>query len=318
MTKLKAPLFSINATGTLDKNITYKGLRQNHIAQQYSKPGDKTPFESSPRQKDQRSIIRLITIHWQCMSSSDKLSWEVAAKDKRFKGSGYHYFLHMAQQNLTQYLGLVGYWSMNYNIADKIPDLSGNSNHGTLDPIYPCDSPTLVDSFDKKHGKAARFDGINDYINCGLGLSLDTFTLEAFLNSHIIIPATQTIISKSLSYDNRNYYFFLSPSPRVLNFKYSISGSSIACTPGNTPLDINKYYHVAITYDKSHIIIYLNGEPDISPFSETGTFDTPAADTLLGSVHITGAPFLGELDDVRIYNRALSPEEIQKHYSSLI
>jgi len=53
---------------------------------------------------------------------------------------------------------------MNYNVDDKIPDLSGNGNDGILSPIYPCDSPTLVDSFDKKHGKAAKFNGTTNYI----------------------------------------------------------------------------------------------------------------------------------------------------------
>ncbi len=107
MSIVKGPLFSLDADGTIGKSLSYSKKSQNNIVSKYSKPGDVSPGESSPRQKDQRSIIRLITIHWQCMDDIDRLTWETAAKAARFKGSGYHYFLHMAQTDLKTYLGLV-------------------------------------------------------------------------------------------------------------------------------------------------------------------------------------------------------------------
>jgi len=144
MAKIKAPLYSIDASGSLDKTITYRNKPQTNTASKYAKPGDVNPFESSPRQKDQRSIIGLITACWQSKTSLDQLAWDASAKAARFKGSGYHYFLHLAQSDLTTYLGLVGFWSMNYSNGDKVPDLSGNNNHGTLLPIYPCDCPNPI------------------------------------------------------------------------------------------------------------------------------------------------------------------------------
>jgi len=314
MAKIKAPLFSLDATGTLDKNITYKGKLRDQIAQKYSKPGDVNPFESSPRQKDQRSIIRLITIHWQCMSSIDKLSWENAAKDVRFKGTGYHYFLHMAQQNLTQYLGLVGYWSMNYNINDKIPDLSGNGNHGTLSPIYPCDCPTLVDSFDKKHGKAASFDGLNDHISLGLSPSLSNLTsyTYALLLSKNINGDYQSLITRYSIWFNS---LFVYGNAYLRAFKaYSVTtAQSITAST----LSDDLWYFIVSTYDENTdrlIHIYINGiEASYSIHIPSVGILSPD-DPYVSTISKINRPLKGIIDDLRIYNRALSPLEIKRQF----
>ena len=75
--------------------------------------------------------------------------------------------LHTAQKDLTKYLGLVGYWSFNYNVGDKVLDLSGNENHGILKPSYPGNCSLFKDSLNKKFGKCLSFDGVDDYVDCG-------------------------------------------------------------------------------------------------------------------------------------------------------
>ena len=316
MTKIKAPLFSLDAAGTLDKNITYKKKLQNNIAQKYATPGSKNPFESSPRQKDQRSIIRLITIHWQCMTVIDKLAWENAAKDARFKGTGYHYFLHLAQTNLTQYLGLVGYWSMNYNIGDKIPDLSGNANHGTLSPIYPCDSPTLVDSFDKKHGKAAKFDGTNDYINIS-----DSSIFELSLPFSIMLYCSPLIKVTSSAYTLRkdsNFASFISPGNDLLagyndgiSWRFSYSGYS-------PPPSI--YFHLTLTFVQNllntDLTFFINGLKYGITHTGVGHPFVTSSFLQIGSDSYAGQLFKGLLDDIIIFNRELSESFIKKYVLS--
>ena len=317
MAKIKAPLFSLDATGTLDKNITYKGKLRDQIAQKYSKPGDKNPFESSPRQKDQRSIIRLITIHWQCMSSADKLSWENAAKDVRFKGTGYHYFLHMAQQNLTQYLGLVGYWSMNYSIDDKIPDLSGNGNHGILSPIYPCDCPTLVDSFDKKHGKAISLNGLSTFLlvpHCTL-LNPSTFWTMSFLLYFRNGAATYMFVNKGIMTLNNFFY-----SRVQANILYFVIKDGINYLDVLTPFPSaynNTWTRIFLLKNDHTTYIYLNG-----------VFKASNSNPAIGSITTTDSLSIGRdlrghsytdglIDEVTVWNRFLSELEIKK-YSSLV
>ena len=316
MAKIKAPLFSLDATGTLDKNITYKGKLRDQIAQKYSKPGDKNPFESSPRQKDQRSIIRLITIHWQCMSSADKLSWENAAKDARFKGTGYHYFLHMAQQNLFQYLGLIGYGTANYNIGDTIYDLSGNENNLILKPIYPCDCPTLVDSFDKKNGKAVSFDGLTQYAevpqttdlvmsNFTFGWyvkSLETLQHCALIIRNIALGGSQTLIGTQTA---ENFYFR----------DQDDHASFIDLAPAGVS---DGYWHSVVgVRDGNDAIVYFDGD-FYSKVTNSLFTNFYFGDLSLGRDNYAGGRFYwkGLLDNIIIFNYALSPEYIKKLYSS--
>ena len=318
MAKIKAPLFSLDASGTLDKTLTYRKKPQNNTASKYSKPGSVNPFESSPRQKDQRSIIGLITACWQSKTSLDKLSWDASAKAARFKGSGYHYFLHLAQSDLTTYLGLVGFWSMNYNVGDKIPDLSGNANHGTLGPIYPCDCPQPVDSISKKQGKALSYDGIDDYIDCGNGATLNFtnyFTLLALVNVsefQPIAPNINSICGKSFDGDYSGFRI------RVRNYKFGAlfgSGTTYINVYGLSPLIINTWYHVSLVFDGSDSFIYLNGEIDslVVPVPLV----LSAQPFFIGKYH-GGRFFNGIIDNVILYNRVLSPQEIKRHYSLLI
>lgn len=317
MAKVKAPLFSLDAAGSLDKSITYRNKPRNKTVSKYAKPGDINPFESSPRQKDQRSIIGLITIAWQCKTSIDKLAWDALAKEARFKGTGYHYFLHLAKSDLKTYLGLVGYWSMNYNIGDKIPDLSGNDNPGTLSPVYPCDSPVLVDSFNKKHGKALYFDGINDFVTLGNPPILDItgpITLELWFNPKGSLTARQGLLSKH-QFAVGGYSFVLINNTVI--FIYNITGSQkLLIIPGTPISSVNTFYHVSVTLDGVTGKIYLNGilqreEPHTTP-------DTTSIDLFIGSEPPGGVNcFKGIIDDVPIYNIPLSPEVIRKHYSLL-
>ena len=318
MAKIKAPLFSLDASGTLDKTITYRNKPQNNTASKYAKPGDKNPFESSPRQKDQRSIIGLITACWQCKTSLDQLAWNNAAKDARFKGTGYHYFLHMAQSDLTTYLGLVGFWSMNYNIGDKIPDLSGNGNHGTLMPIYPCDCPQPVDSFNKKHGKALKFNGTTNYITSSDNTFSGTgpFTIELYFNMTSFPPSYVILAAKRTPHEAvYAYIFYIAPNYYC---RLWITGLTPSTMISSLPLTTG-FYHCCYIYDGSNMRIYINGVEDAnSPVPVTGTRDDFSTDFLIGVGRFILNHFPGIIDDIRIYNRALSPEEIQRHYNLLI
>ena len=315
MAKIKAPLFSLDAAGTLDKNITYKKKLQDNIAQKYSQPGSKNPFESSPRQKDQRSIIRLITIHWQCMPNLEKLDWDNAAKTARFKGTGYHYFLHMAQQDLTKYLGLVGYWSMNYNVGDKIPDLSGNGNHGILSPIYPCDCPTLVDSFDKKHGKALCSNGASNYLNILQSSSLtlndtDGLTYIMWFKTLSDLPSINysNVWLSHYIYNTKGVYL----QAHLGKPRFILNGSdSVFEILGTHSMQKNTFYHLSFTQQNGYSSIFFNGLIDTNkPTIQMGTTSNVPLRLARNSSYMDCI-----IDDFTVFNRPLTHEEIYKIFT---
>ncbi|MEM2974451.1 MAG: DUF2341 domain-containing protein, partial [Candidatus Micrarchaeia archaeon] len=81
---------------------------------------------------------------------------------------------------------------------------------------------------------------------------------------------------------------------------------------GATVINDGQWHHIAMTYDGSQLKVYNNGVLD-GARSLSGTFRVDHGQLALGEYN-TGGPFPGSLDEVAIYNRALSAEEIAAHY----
>jgi hypothetical protein len=254
------------------------------------------------------------------MSSADKLTWNNAAKDVRFKGTGYHYFLHMAQQNLIQYLGLVGYWSMNYNIDDNISDLSGNGNHGILSPIYPCDSPTLVDSFDKKHGKALLFTVDETYLSLNKdifdGASQGTIILFFKLGSTGWTKSYETLLTKSNGILWPNNHIQIGRND-VSNDIIVVISDNLSSTQHNVnlgPITPGLWYSLAMTWDGSRLEGYLNGSWK-NGFNTTITIPSDSNIFRIGVGATGGRGFGGIIDEVLFFNVSKSQDYINKYFS---
>ena len=318
MAKVKAPLFSLDAAGSLDKSITYRNKPRNKTVSKYAKPGDVNPFESSPRQKDQRSIIGLITACWQCKTDLDKSAWDTLAKEARFKGTGYHYFLHLAKSDLKTYLGLASYWTMNYNIGNKIPDLSGNGYHGTLMPVYPCDCPQPIDSYNKKNGKALYFNGSTHYLrNTSFPIIKATgdYTIECYVRPLIIGSWKFLLGLTSSPYDKALYFSHTTHVP----FYYTILSDASYYAVYGSPygLSINKwlYFVLTYTYSSKTYKVYQNGKlvkTQVASLYEKNDSNLLSAGGL--------PPYYGPsyIDNVRTYTIPLLLNKIQRHYSLLI
>jgi len=196
----------------------------------------------------------------------------------------------------------------------KTKDLSGWGNHGTL-----VNGPTWTTG---RAGKCLSFDGVDDYVDCGNSASLnmtDEITIELWINrisyamwNDLISHATVTGESDSTGqsfrleqWDTTNTLGFVSNAgiPGVFPFTFS-SGS------GN-----GVWVHIAITggnglYTKA----YVNGELKVQSSTVGGKINLVGDGWYIGSRN-TNKHFSNCLiDEVRIYNRALSASEIQDHY----
>jgi len=107
--------------------------------------------------------------------------------------------------------------------------------------------------------------------------------------------------------------------PSSFNFMFQIaphwSGHRVS-TPLTT-LETNKWYYVVGTYDGNTLKIYVNGE--LQGSKEIGPVTLGNSSPLYLSYNdVGGFPYYldGVLDEVAIYNRALTPEEIQQHYQN--
>ncbi len=314
MAKIKGPFLSMNAGGTIGKNITMRKKSNMHQAVQYSKPGSKNEIESSPKQKDQRLIMGLVTIYWQCMSPGNKATWETLAKAYKKNLTGYSLFLKTAQTNLLNYIGLSGLYSFNFSIFDYIPDLSGNNIHGYLKPDYPTNCPTLDSSINKKFGKAGSFNGTDQYIDCGNDEIINlTGPLSTCFWVYIKTGATYGYIySKNLiGVSDIQYAAYYHSSDN--NIYFLLNGSSVVTLPKNSILK-ERWYHVVLTCDLSNLNLYLNGLLSAGPVS----YSTPLTPTdfplNIGRRKPNNALLKGLLDNFILYNRALSPDEVKLQF----
>ncbi len=100
-----------------------------------------------------------------------------------------------------------------------------------------------------------------------------------------------------------------------------INGAWKGVATGN--LSNNTWYHVAATYDGSFLRMYLNGGLVGSPVAATGDIGTSNNDLEIGHYYTTAGGvneplrfFIGQIDELSLWSRALSADEVSEIYSN--
>jgi hypothetical protein len=177
-------------------------------------------------------------------------------------------------------------------------DLAG-SNNGTL-----TNGPT----FSSANGGSLVFDGSNDYINLQnpSALNLTELTVSAWVRT--TTNANQIILGKSYL---TSYYLNIAPNVKV--FSFWTTGSSLN-SPVIQEIGGSAWCHVAGTINNTTKRIYFNG---ISVNSAAGaTVGIDSNSVFIGSWYNLSAFFNGNISQVSIYNRALTPVEILQNYNA--
>jgi hypothetical protein len=177
-------------------------------------------------------------------------------------------------------------------------DLTQNNNHGELinGPIFNSDNFGSI-----------QFDGVDasiPVINPGIS---QTFTVTSWANCSNVSVANN-IVSK-----NGPYFMRISNSRVRFNV---LAGGSWVFQNGTTILNNNVWYNFTMVYDGTTWKGYINGDLEFS-VNKTGSITSNAA-LYIGYTPVVGeqAGFNGDISQVQIYNRALSPEEILQNYNA--
>jgi len=293
MAKTIGSLFSQQAHGSLSKVLTYSKRKSGQQVRRYNKP----PATPSAKQRGQRRLTEFLVAHWQNMTTAERATWEANAKASGRNLPGYHYFLREAEI-----------------IGGKVLDLSGNGNHGTLQPSYPSNVPGLVTSEIPKFGKALDYDGIDEYINLGSGDSLN-------ITDEIMIEAWTKISAGTIVSDSHGS---LSPGPIEIRpdgfFLYIddlvFPDNRYQVKFVNSPYG-NKLHCVAVIRQGSTMSIIVDGQLDNSDVCSSGPMQHPTNLWSIGVSRTTAAKvgFLaGVADEICIYNRAPSLAEMSTRY----
>ena len=215
--------------------------------------------------------------------------------------------------------GLVGWWKFEDGSGVSAVDSSGSGNTGTL-----ANGPTWTTG---KVSKAVSFDGSNDYVSVPYTSKLAPASAVSFGAWFKVINKanSQVIISKT---ESGGYNIGLNNSSGACASSTSVCG---LVNVGGTyyPVDYavsnlsnDTWYRADVTYDNETVKLYLNAVIVASNTNPSGNISYTENNTLcVGSEAsgvapgtCVGALFNGSIDDVRIYNRALSAQDVADLY----
>jgi hypothetical protein len=193
----------------------------------------------------------------------------------------------------------MGWWKLDETSGTMAADSSGNGHPGTLHG-----GPRWVSG---KFGGGLQFDGVADYVDTGYTQNLNQWTVCAWVTS----PAAPANTFPSGPVHRENNYQF-NWNHNVDSFRAStalmVGGAWTPASFGT--LEANRWYYLTGTYDGSSLKAFVNGDL-ITSVSLTGTPNAENNSLKFGRSATAAQFFAGTLDDVRIYDRALSQAEVQ-------
>ncbi len=213
--------------------------------------------------------------------------------------------------------GLVAEW----HFDGSAQDTSGNGNNGTIN------GAAFVQGIS---GQALSFNGVDDMVVVphSPSLSLDKYTLEAWIkrDQNRELVATEAIIVKRYEQSwMDNYGLYIYPNGKVAASSYSPDIWTWFDLTSAKNISAGEWYHIAATYDRTTLKIYINGVLDNSVNTQyrpyQNNYQLVIGRACWGDPCLfkpSNPSFNGIIDEVRIYNRALSASEIQAEYNALI
>jgi chitodextrinase len=198
--------------------------------------------------------------------------------------------------------GLVAAYGFEAGTGTSVTDKSGNGNNGTIS------NATWTSA--GKFGNALSFNGTNAWVTVPDSNSLDLtsgMTLEAWVKPDALGTSWRTVIFKEQP-GNTVYDLYANTSTTRPDAGVYVGGEREV--RGTAALPLNAWTHLAATFDGATLTLYVNGTQAAS-LAAGGNIATSAGALRIGGNNIWPEWFSGQIDEVRIYNRALSPAEIQ-------
>ncbi|AIG26414.1 LamG domain-containing protein [Brevibacillus laterosporus] len=212
----------------------------------------------------------------------------------------------LADQGLTR--------GNNATPTTKWHDLSGNNNHGTLHGFQYNSQSGWTGNNTASHPYTLYFDGYGGYVTCGRASQLKlaaSITFEAwfyFIGGSIVLSSggqvegTQGIALLCNDMGELELHVTTPDNQAMFNLGYQSK---------------SEWYHVIGSFDEhtGYLSAYLNGAPQGRSKAISGTYTDPLSDLMIGRHHKEMTKwFRGTIPVVRIYNRALSMDEVAQNY----
>ena len=193
-------------------------------------------------------------------------------------------------------IGPVGEWGFDERGGRQALDSSGAGNPGTLSGATRTRG---------RFGGGLCFDGRNDWVTVADARSLDLttgMTLAAWVRPSARGGWRSVLVKESVN--RLSYGLYARPSGHVFTTaEHGLRGGSA--------LRRNRWSHLAMTWDGLIMRVYVNGA-EVSRATLIGTAKTAAGPLRIGGNAIWPEFFKGTIDEVRVYDRALTAAEIAR------
>jgi chitodextrinase len=199
--------------------------------------------------------------------------------------------------------GLVAAYSFNDGSGPSAADASGNGRTGGVS------GATWVTT--GKFAGGLSFDGVNDLVTVADAAPLDLttgMTLEAWVKPTVLSGSWRTAIIKEQT--GQLVYALYANATTTSRPSAHVFVGGDKTTSGGAALPLNAWTHLAATYDGAALRLYVNGAQATS-LAQSGSMPASAQPLQIGGNAVWSEWFAGTIDEVRIYNRALSTAELQ-------
>src|SRR5437762_3296180 len=216
--------------------------------------------------------------------------------------------IHVGGSPASAQTGLVAAYAFDEGTGTTVADASGNNRTGTIS------GATWTTA--GRYGSALTFDGTTAKVTApnaaSLGLTTG-MTLEAWVYPTVAPTGWRAVIDKNVD----GYYLMASSGP---NNRPAVGGT---WTAGNqnlaapSALAVNTWTHLAATFDGAMVRLYVNGV-QVASQAQATPLRTTTGTLQIGADSYAGENFAGRIDEVRLYNRALTAAEIQTDMNTAV
>jgi len=302
MSKLKAPLLSFSASGTLGRALTFQETPAG--ARVISTPDHVDTH--TPRQITQRLVFLEAIAHWASLSDAAQAVYRAEAS--RYHITGYNLCLRRFLKGQIQGACRLLLPMLEGNGA-LCSDYSGYGNDGTIFGATWGVQPSGL--------TLLSFDGLDDYVGCGTHSSLSVataITLELVISWRSLRRGH--IFAKYNFAGGNQRSYILVWIPGTLRFSLSLNGI------GHTDLDyvftptLNRAYHIVASWDGTDMLIAINGVPVATrPFA--GPIFSSTSILAIGGSQNYNQWLDGYCLVARLLNYALAPHHISLRYAAI-
>lgn len=215
-------------------------------------------------------------------------------------------FLDSDYKPIGQVAGPAGHWKFDEGLGETVLDFSGNENHGDMtgsDFVWQTDG--ILGGCLQITAKSG------NYIDCGsaaLFKRTGDLSLAGFIrleNPTWPDATTNYTLFTNETYQSSGFILRIGGSDRKILYRTSQAAAS-TYQQGNTALNQNQWYHVAIVHDSTAgtVTFYLDGSPDGS-----GSITDAVAATINFFIS-TGQSLYGKMDNFLFFDRVLTADEV--------